>query len=155
MKISYTKGDATTPKGEGNKIIIHVCNDVGGWGKGFVLALSKKWKLPETKYREWYASKENFSLGKVQFVQVEDDLWIGNMIGQHGVRKYKDGIPPIRYEAIEQALKAVAQKAIDLDAEVHAPRFGAGLAGGDWNVIEKMINDQLISKGVKCTIYDF
>jgi hypothetical protein len=33
-------GDATTPTGEGNKIIAHICNDIGGWGKGFVVAIS-------------------------------------------------------------------------------------------------------------------
>lgn len=30
--IQYIKGDATSPKGTDNKIIVHVCNDVGGWG---------------------------------------------------------------------------------------------------------------------------
>ncbi len=33
--IVYLKGDATQPKTEGNKIIAHICNDIGGWGKGF------------------------------------------------------------------------------------------------------------------------
>lgn len=42
--IQYLKGDATNPQVEGNKIITHICNDIGGWGKGFVLAISKRWK---------------------------------------------------------------------------------------------------------------
>ena len=46
-KIIYLKGDATKPEGLGTKIIAHVCNDVGLWGKGFVLAVSKRWKFPE------------------------------------------------------------------------------------------------------------
>ena len=50
MKIEYLKGDATSPVKEGNKIILHICNDIGGWGKGFVMAISKKWKaLVESK----------------------------------------------------------------------------------------------------------
>ena len=36
--IQYLTGDATAPTASGNKIIAHVCNDIGGWGKGFVLA---------------------------------------------------------------------------------------------------------------------
>lgn len=40
--IHYVTGDATEPIGEGEKIIAHICNDQGGWGAGFVLALSKK-----------------------------------------------------------------------------------------------------------------
>jgi hypothetical protein len=31
--ILYLKGDATNPQVEGNKIIAHICNDIGGWGK--------------------------------------------------------------------------------------------------------------------------
>ena len=44
--IKYLKGDATCPQAKGMKIICHVCNDAGGWGKGFVLALSKRWDEP-------------------------------------------------------------------------------------------------------------
>src|SRR5205823_6841477 len=51
--ITYLKGDATCPQAKGVKIICHVCNDIGGWGKGFVLALSKRWSEPEAAYRKW------------------------------------------------------------------------------------------------------
>lgn len=34
--ITYLKGDATAPQAKGVKLIVHVCNDLGGWGKGFV-----------------------------------------------------------------------------------------------------------------------
>ena len=58
--IHYCIGDATYPNGIGNMIIPHICNDIGGWGAGFVLAISKRWKLPEQKYYEWYKSNNNF-----------------------------------------------------------------------------------------------
>lgn len=87
MDITYIKGDATQPNGSGIKIITHICNDIGGWGKGFVLALSKKWKIPEEAYRQWHRSQEDFQLGMVQFVKVEEDIYIANMIGQHGIYK--------------------------------------------------------------------
>ena len=50
QSINYTKGDATSPAERGNKIIAHVCNDLGGWGKGFVLAVSARWSEPEQHY---------------------------------------------------------------------------------------------------------
>lgn len=35
--IEHLQGDATRrPVGPGPKIIAHICNDVGGWGRGFV-----------------------------------------------------------------------------------------------------------------------
>jgi len=44
--IAYVMGDATAPKADGPKIIVHVCNDVGAWGRGFVVALSRRWPEP-------------------------------------------------------------------------------------------------------------
>ena len=42
MPIQFITGDATAPIGKGNRIIAHVCNDIGAWGAGFVLAISKR-----------------------------------------------------------------------------------------------------------------
>lgn len=49
IPIKYVIGDATEPQGTGRKIIAHVCNDCGGWGAGFVLALSAKDYRPESR----------------------------------------------------------------------------------------------------------
>ena len=81
-EIIYLKGDATAPSSKGMKIIAHICNDIGGWGKGFVLAISKRWKEPEQKYRQWYQGKENFWLSEVRLVQVEPYIYVANMIAQ-------------------------------------------------------------------------
>ncbi|MEM9678897.1 MAG: macro domain-containing protein [Bacteroidota bacterium] len=153
--INYVTGDATQPEEEGNKIIVHICNDIGGWGKGFVLAISKRWKEPEKAYRKWFSSKTLFRLGEVQFVKVEDDLWIANLIGQHKIRRDEEGNPPIRYDAIEIGLHKVVQQAKDIDASVHMPRIGCGLAGGKWESIEPLIQNTLIKNNVKTIVYDF
>jgi len=155
IQIQYKKGDATAPSATGNKIIVHVCNDIGGWGKGFVLALSKRWKEPEQEYRGWFQSKEGFRLGEVQFVQVEDMLWVANLIGQHNTKPDNAGIPPIRYEAIGAGLQKVASFALLNKASVHMPRIGCGLAGGTWDKIEPLIQKELVSKGIETTVYDF
>ena len=78
--LQYVTGDATDPIGNGPKVIAHVCNDVGGWGRGFVLALSAKWSEPEAVYRKWAAEGgAEFALGQVRFVSVDQDLWVANM----------------------------------------------------------------------------
>lgn len=154
-EIEYTNGDATSPKSERPKIMVHICNDVGGWGKGFVVAISAKWKAPETKYREWYYTKDNFELGGVQFVQVEEDTWVANMIAQHKLNKDEEGNPPIRYDAVEMGLKKVAAFAIKMNASIHMPRIGCGLAGGKWEMIEPIILRQLSEKNIAVTVYDF
>ena len=155
-EITYIKGDATCPQARGVKIICHICNDIGGWGKGFVLAVSRRWEAPEAKYRTWYASGRDggFALGAVQFVQVEPYIWVANMIAQRGVKSGSSG-PPIRYEAVAGSLVQVAAKAKELGASVHMPRIGCGLAGGNWTKIEPLIEEHLVGAGVAVTVYDF
>ena len=154
MKIEYIKGDATSPVSSGNKIIVHVCNDIGGWGRGFVMAISKKWKQPEEHFRNWYSSNENFALGEVQLVKVEEDIWIANLIGQHDIKADRNGIPPIRYDAISKGLNKIAGMTIQFKATVHMPRIGCGLAGGNWEEMEKIVIRELIDKGISVTVYD-
>lgn len=153
--IQYITGDATNPKAGGNKIIAHICNDIGGWGKGFVTAISKRWKKPENAYRLWFRSKENFALGQIQMIQVEDNLWICNMIAQHKTISTSKGISPIRYEAAENCLGKLSVEALHLNANIHMPRIGCGLAGGKWDEIEPMIERTLLNNDVEVYVYDF
>ena len=150
------RGDATSPQAAGPKIIAHVCNDLGGWGKGFVVAVSRRWPEPERAYRRWYRdrSANDFALGAVQLVQVLPDTWVANMIGQHGMRAGSQG-PPIRYEAVERCLSTVGDHAMALGASVHMPRIGAGLAGGRWERIEPIIVAQLCARDVATTVYEY
>lgn len=155
MDIKYIVGDATQPMGEGPKILAHVCNDVGGWGRGFVMAISRRWPEPEKHYRAWHHGEKNqpFALGEVQFVKVGDNLWVANIIGQRDVRTI-EGIPPVRYDAIRKGLKAVAVEAKKTAASVHMPRIGCGLAGGRWEEVGKMIEEELTHHGVAVSVYD-
>jgi O-acetyl-ADP-ribose deacetylase (regulator of RNase III) len=155
MIISYLKGDATAPVGEGPRIICHVCNDIGGWGKGFVLALSRRWPQPESEYRTWHKQGEagGFALGAIQIVHVEFDVAVANMIAQHGVRP-SGGVPPIRYDALRQCLSALAHRAKDAGASVHMPRIGCGLAGGTWPEVEGVIDKTLGAASIPVFVYD-
>ena len=150
--IQYIKGDATRSDAEGNKIIAHICNDIGGWGKGFVTAISKRWRQPEKEYREWFKNKENFNLGEIQIVHTEGDIWVCNMIAQHKIITHSS-VPPIRYEAVEECLLKLAGEALQINASVHMPRIGCGLAGGKWEEIEPIIERTLLAKEVE--VYDF
>jgi O-acetyl-ADP-ribose deacetylase (regulator of RNase III) len=146
MSIFYIKGDATRPRGDGTKIICHICNDIGAWGAGFVLALSARWSEPREAYRDM-----DKTLGKVQIVEVEDDILVANMIGQHGCGCDENGLPPIRYNAVRAALTAVNDLATQINATLHMPRIGCGLAGGRWEDIENIIKEVVT---VNVYVYD-
>lgn len=157
MSVQYLKGDATRPIGEDHRIIVHVCNDLGKWGKGFVLAISKRWPKPEQTYKDSFKQESKPSLGEVQLVQVDEAITVANIIGQHGVRspRNKTAPAPIRYEAIEQGLSAIGTHALKIGASVHMPRIGCGLAGGSWEEIEPIIKRALTAKGINVFVYDF
>ncbi|MFJ8693049.1 macro domain-containing protein [Streptomyces roseolilacinus] len=148
--IRYVKGDATAPLGKGVKVIAHVCNDLGGRGKDFVVAPSRRWPEPEAAYRRRHRerARNDFGLGAVQYVRVGPCLWVADMVGQRGMRTGSGGVP-VRYEAIDTALAALADKAAGLGASVPMPRIGCGLAGGRWSRVEP-----LVARGVPVTVYD-
>ena len=154
--ITYLKGDATAPLVDGNKIIVHICNDLGGWGKGFVLAISKKWLEPEKAYREWHKNKadNDFALGATQVIQVLEDVFVGNMIAQEGLKRVNN-MAPIRYEAVKYCLSKIAIEAGKLNASIHMPRIGCGLAGGKWEEIEPIITETLSNNDIEVYVYDF
>jgi len=165
--ITYLKGDATCPQAKGTKLIIHISNTLGGWGKGFVLAISKRWKAPEAMYRQWYHQRDpiqntepgaivmtsgRFALGETQLVMVQSGLAVVNMIAQEGMRTGSKG-PPIRYEALKTCLGLVNGYANSFKASIHAPRIGCGLAGGSWDKVEPIIQETLSERDVY--VYDF
>jgi O-acetyl-ADP-ribose deacetylase (regulator of RNase III) len=156
LELRVVKGDATSPQAKGPKIIAHVSNDIGGWGKGFVVAISRRWKEPERAFRQWHRERagNDFGLGATQLVQVQPDVWVANMVGQRGIRTGSGG-PPVRYEAIGRCLHTVAGHAARLGASVHMPRIGCGLAGGKWERIEPMIVAALCERDIPVTVYDF
>lgn len=181
--VRYVIGDATDPVGDGPKVIAHIVNNHGLWGAGFVIALSRRWKKPEQWYRkawnnakavptpegerpnwpgihpelgETTSTRTELPLGMVQIVPIhEGELWVANMVGQHGVRRSRGrGPAPIRYEAVEECLGSLAQMARACGASVHMPRIGCGLAGGEWAQIEPLIRSTLCAAGVTVTVYD-
>ena len=155
-ELNYMVGDASLPEVEGHKIIVHVCNDLGMWGSGFVLSLRKNHPISETNYRVWAQNKDKnypFKLGEVQFVQVDNVTWVANMIAQHGIYK-KNGIPPIRYDALETCLNKVLDYSLKLNSPtIHMPRIGCGLAGGRWHVVEDIIKKTLC-ENLSVFVYD-
>lgn len=152
--ITYRHGDATRPQADGPAIVAHICNDGGGWGAGFVLAISKRWPDPERDYRRWAAEGPagGFELGSVRLVAVGPALWVANMIAQGPPRP--DG-PLVRYEALAACLGTVADEAARLGASVHMPRIGCGIAGGRWEEVGPIVERTLAGRDIPVTVYDF
>jgi len=149
----HIKGDVTQPVGEGNKIICHIVNDLGVMGAGVAKDIRDKWDKAYIKYKQW-SQKPDFQLGGVQFVMVEDDVAVCNMVGQHGIGFSNDN-PPIRYDAVDCCFKKVANVAKDHKASIHMPfKIGCGLAHGNWDEIKKLIDKNLCEQDIDVTLYE-
>lgn len=129
-------------------IIPHVCNNINLFGAGFAAAVSNKYPIV----------KENFHLlgnkavlGQTQFVSVYKDkkfshqLIFANMIAQNGVVS-KSNNRPLNYLALVKCMNSVGAYIAQMDqtesrVQIHAPKFGSGLAGGNWLFIQDLIDD--------------
>lgn len=157
MEIKYIKGDATEPIVISDKysVICHCCNALGAWGKGFVVPLGKKYPIAKEKYLKFIKmTKEENRLGSVSFAKVTDNIIVANIIGQYNIYP-KDGKIPLDYEALEKGFKNVIEmfKTNNIPLTIHMPKIGCGLAGGDWNVVEKIIKNTFINENIEVYVY--
>jgi O-acetyl-ADP-ribose deacetylase (regulator of RNase III) len=163
-EINYVTGDATRPQGDGVKIVAHIVNDEGKWGRGFVIALSRRWGAPEDAYRMWCDVPTNLSwcqgeglpkLGNVQFVAVEADIIVANMMAQRCWRRRSTDPRALDYSALRFCLDKLGREAVAQGASVHMPRIGCGLGGGEWSVVEEAILACLVDVyELTVTVYD-
>lgn len=158
-EIIYLSGvDVREPTGEGRKIIGHCCNNLGRMGAGVAKALMDKWPQVRSKYIGWHQSNDHFGqkfeLGKTQFVFVEKEIVVANIIGQHGIG-IKNGVVPVRYEALREGCQYICKACKHYSATAHFPYLmGCDLAGGKWEVVEKIIEEELTKNNVQVFIYD-
>lgn len=161
--ISYVSGDCTEPTAArpGYRFIVHIVNDEGKWGRGFVLSVGKRWPHVEDDYLRWAKNDPlpqaspfpPFRLGNVRIIHTDGNVFVFNMIAQHGRYAKDDGTPPIRYGALEECLKQVGDLARKHFASVHMPRIGCGLAGGEWSEVERIVARTL--HDVEVFVYDY
>jgi hypothetical protein len=127
-------------------LIPHVCNNIGLFGAGFAAHIRKRYPIVATNF-ELLGNKTK--LGYVQYVEVlknppyNHKLIFANMICQNRIRSANNP-RPLNYEFLVQCMVDVRKFLSTLETEnkeIHCPRFGSGLAGGNWNLIENLIED--------------
>jgi len=153
LSITSIRGSALEPRGTGPQIIAHIVNDkTPNWGAGFARAVRNKYPSVQKDFKEWaITNPDKFSLGNTKASMVPDELYIVNMIAQHG---YGESVKPrIRYAALRDCLHQLKMIALSKGASVHMPRIGTGYAGGNWSYILELIDEILVRNGINVTIY--
>jgi O-acetyl-ADP-ribose deacetylase (regulator of RNase III) len=152
--LRFVKGDATLPQGSNLRYVLQIVNDEGKYGAGFSGSLSARWPKVETEYRSWWRERYGkLNLGDIQEVQILSDLVVINMVAQHGIVG-KDNPKPIDYKALQACLSKAGDVISEFNASVHMPRIGCGLAGGDWEEVEKLVEAELLKRSIDVTVYD-
>jgi Zn-dependent peptidase ImmA (M78 family)/O-acetyl-ADP-ribose deacetylase (regulator of RNase III) len=153
-QLTFVPGDASEPFGAGPKLLLQVVNDQAQiWGGGFAKQIRKKWPKAQADFRQWASTRDNLKLGHIHPAKIRPDLTLISLVAQHGFGKPLSG-PRLKYSALFSALEKVGDFAKPHSASVHMPRIGTGEAGGSWNLVEGIIRETLVSRGIKVTIYD-
>jgi hypothetical protein len=132
----------------------HVCNNIDLFGAGFAAQVAVKFPSVKADYHMLGKNFLKHNLGYAQILKVYEDskfrhkLYIVNMIAQNGVRGGNNS-RPLHYGALVKSMNQLNQYiAMNTEfvnktenIEIHAPKFGSGLAGGNWNFISDLIED--------------
>lgn len=139
--INYVKGNLFESSAE---ILAHGCNCIGGFNSG----VAKGFSIHYPESRKQYLHKYNtvgWKLGDVQFVNTKDKL-IANCATQF--RYGREPLVYIDYDAIKVVMKKLYDYSKQNNKTIAIPKIGAGLGGGDWLIIEKIINDIFTDKEI-------
>ena len=136
--IEYAKGDIFYG---GDDVIVHGCNCWVTFGAGIAKQVRKYYPLVyEIDQRTKCGDKAK--LGTYTSIKTKNvhipgkNVIIVNAYTQWG---HDPETKPFDYEAFATVLPKIKEDFKGLS--IAMPKIGAGLAGGDWNRIEKMIND--------------
>jgi O-acetyl-ADP-ribose deacetylase (regulator of RNase III) len=148
--LTYKKSDLFVFRTEPT-IIAHGCNCRGGFGSGVAGQVARLYPQAREAYLAKYKS-EGWQLGEVQYVSIIEhrtSLWVANMATQD---TYGGPGVHVDYEAVKNCFDNLLAFAEGVYA-VSIPKIGAGLGGGDWEIIESIIVDRLKNYDVEVTCH--
>lgn len=143
--------DRINSKQNGATVIIpHVCNNINIFNGGFAAAVAKEYPIVKENYS---VLGTQMRLGYTQFVSVSKnpdygyEIIFANMIAQNKIKSSKN-VRPLNYAALTHCMSYVKMYSKqyrkdheNVKVEIHCPKFGSGLAGGDWKFISELIKD--------------
>ena len=133
-------------------ILAHGCNCKGAFGSGVAGLMAKIHPKSKEAYIFKYKNK-GWKLGEVQLVKSNNKI-IANCATQdnYGNEK-KSRIVYADYKAIKSVMNILYKYSKENNLSVAIPLIGAGLANGDWKIIEKIINDIFVDINISVYLY--
>lgn len=145
--IEYKKGNLFN---DYHPLIAHGTNSLGVMGSGFAKQVKELYPNVYKEYSKAFVDNK-LELGYIQIIPAIDsenrEFYIANCVTQKG---YGLTIQHVNYDAVRECmsgLNAHMKWATKLRAgfwtHIAMPKIGAGLGGGDWNIIETIINEEI------------
>ena len=115
--------------------IIHGCNCFRSFGAGIAKSIKKRYPKAYEAYLNTGHGDKN-KLGHYSYAKLSDDKTIINAYTQYA---YGGNKVNVDYDAISKVFELI-NKDFANHINIGIPTIGAGLAGGDWNIISDIIN---------------
>ena len=137
--IKYIDGDLVRDSDQFD-VIVQCANCFCTMGAG--IAPQIKNKFPEAYAVDCATvSGDKDKLGTISYTTSARKPIVVNLYGQYGYNGRTHGAIDVDYDAIRSGMKLIKEKFSG--KFIGMPKLGAGLAGGDWNIIEKIIQEEL------------
>ena len=135
--IEYRRGDLFNDYDKSLKtILVHGCNAQGAMGSGVARIFREMYPAAHDKYVNDIRS--GLKLGGLSIYQQSDQLYLVSAITQDFYGR--DSKRYVSYDAVNDVfLKVYGMASYYGYQQIVFPKIGAGLGGGDWEILEKCI----------------
>jgi O-acetyl-ADP-ribose deacetylase (regulator of RNase III) len=146
--IKYVEGDLVRDSDQ-YEVIAHCCNCFCTMGAG--IAPQIKHKFPEAYVADCTTTAgDQTKLGTITYTENTTPIVV-NLYGQYDYKGRQFGRMDLDYAALRSALAAMKEKFTG--KKIGLPMIGSGLAGGSWEIIERIIQEELNGEDVTIVKY--
>ena len=140
--ITYLNGDVLNSDAD---VILHQVNCKGKMGAGLALQIKNRYPFLYRQYVDFCSTVADSSalLGEALIVPVRDNQSIANLFAQDGYAHYGFTTRCLtNYDALRKCMQTVNKRYKGKRVAL-LYLLGCGLAGGDWLVVKKIIEEEL------------
>ena len=142
-------------------VIIHGCNCFNAMGGGIARQIAERY--PEVEAADNLTEKgSKKKLGTTdvvvvtrpfKFLGITIPLLSKSFVVFNAYTQYNPGAD-FNYEAIRDCFRLIKDSISGIGMKIAYPMIGAGIAGGDWNVISKIIDQELEGEDHTLVVWD-
>ncbi len=150
--MEYIKGDLIKLALAGNfEVIAHGCNCMCHMGAG--IAKTIKSEFPQAYTADCATEKgDNNKLGTCTFATCKVENGVCDVVNAYTQYHWRGKGVLVNYDAIRSCMRWLKENYSG--KKIGLPKIGAGLAKGDWNIIESIIAEELKDQDVTIVLFE-